>query len=183
MRQINWSLCCVFLCWDTVSLRQACASLKVELVRYDVWQLRQSSGFRLNASMSRSGRARQNPYGRWDGVWFPFIVADMSRRNETCRYSQEQKDVWGDSITLARLYELIALRFLRRFRLWCSMHREKCSYEWLCKKRTRIVVFDLFFHVIHFTFSFLSDVMILHFFVWCIASGKCKFLISSIASS
>ena len=101
------------------------ASLKVELVRYEVWQLRQSSGLRLNASMSHSGRARQNPYSRWDGIWFPFVVSDMSRSYETCGYSHEQKDVWGDSITLVGLYELIALRFPLGFRLWCSMHREK----------------------------------------------------------
>ena len=129
------------------------ASLKVELVRYDVWQLRQSSSFRLNASMSRSGRARQNPYSRWDGIWFPFTVADMSRRYETCGYSQEQKDVWGDSITLVRLYELIALRFPRRFRLWCPMHREKFLWVTLWQ-RSRFVLFYLCFHVIHFTLSF-----------------------------
>ncbi len=114
-----------FFCWETVSLRQACACLKVELVRYDVWQLRQSSGFRLNTSMSRSGRARQNPYSRWDGIRFPFVVSDVTRSYETCGYSHEQKDVWGDSITLVGLYELIALRFPLGFRLWCSMHREK----------------------------------------------------------
>jgi hypothetical protein len=153
MRQINWSCWCVFLCWESVSLRQACACLKVELVRYDVWQLRQSSGFRLNTSMSRSGRARQNPYSRWDGIRFPFVVSDVTRSYETCGYSHEQKDVWGDSITLVGLYELIALRFPLGFRLWCSMRREKFLWVTLWQ-RSRFVLFYWCFHVIHFTLSF-----------------------------
>jgi len=79
------------------------ASLKVELVRYEVWQLRQSSGWRLNASMSHSGRARQSPYGRWDGARFPFVVAHMFWSYQSCEYSQNR-----------RMYELIALRYSRQ---------------------------------------------------------------------
>ena len=89
--------------------------LKVELVRYEVWQLRRSSGWRLNASMSHSGRAHQSPYGRWDGARFPFVVSHMFWSYQSCeyswdrmmyelialRYSRQQTFVWTDSITLS----------------------------------------------------------------------------------
>ena len=103
-----------FFWWETVSLRQAFL-LKVELVRYEVWQLRRSSGWRLNASMSHSGRAHQSPYGRWDGARFPFVVSYMFWSYQSCeyswdrmmyelialRYSRQQTFVWTDSITLS----------------------------------------------------------------------------------
>ena len=106
--------CCIFFGerlfhWDKHVV------LKVELVRYEVWQLRRSSGWRLNASMSHSGRAHQSPYGRWDGARFPFVVSHMFWSYQSCeyswdrmmyelialRYSRQQTFVWTDSITLS----------------------------------------------------------------------------------
>ena len=151
MRQINVFFCCgCFFCERPFHWDKRVASLKVELVRYDVWQLRQSSGLRLNVSMSHSGRARQSPYGRWDGAWFPFVVLHMFWSYQSCDYSQ-----------VRRMYELVALRYSRQqtvvwadsITLSATAPSQK-SYVWfffarLCTKKTLYgnVALDLCFHV------------------------------------